>query len=79
MNIYKWETKEEQHEKKNQEVNAQVRQMHQSEIKCNGKTGTYLTCLLQRDWSKCWIERKSRLNVLTLHMRHGLQYRQQRI
>ena len=30
----------------------------QTEIKCNSKTGTYLACLLQTDWSKCWIERK---------------------
>ena len=38
-------TKEEQHEKKNQEINAQVdRCTNQTEIKCNGKTGIYLTC-----------------------------------
>ena len=50
----------------------------QTEIKCNGKTGTYFTCLLQSEWSKCWIERKSGLNVFKLHMKHGQQYRQPR-
>ena len=49
-----------------------------TEIKYNGKTGTYLTCQLQRDWSKLWIGRKSGLDVLTLHMKHGQQYRKQR-
>ena len=34
-----------------------------SETKCNSKTGTYLKCQLQKDWSKLWIGRKSGLNV----------------
>ena len=51
----------------------------QIKIKCNGKTGTYLKCQLQRDWHNHWIERKSGLNVFTLHMKHGKQYRQHRI
>ena len=42
----------------------------QTEAKCNSKTGTYLTSLLQIDWHNCWIERKSGLNVFTLHMKH---------
>ena len=73
-------TKEEQQEKENQEVDAQVRRMHQiKKTKCNGKTGTSLKCQLQRDWGKHWIERKGGLNVLTLHMKHGQKYRQHRI
>ena len=62
------------------------RSMHKSDgytsptdTKCKSKTGTYLKCQLPRDWHKCWIERKSGLNVLTLHMKHGQKYRQQRI
>jgi hypothetical protein len=73
-------SKEEQHEKKNEEINEQVRWLHQSDRnKVQQQDMNLFDISVTKRLEQCWTERKRGLNVLTLDMKHGQQYRQPRI
>jgi hypothetical protein len=73
-------TKEEQQEKENQEVDAQVRQMHQLDRNKMQRQDRHLFEMSVTKRLGQTLDRKKKwINVLKLHVKHGQQYRQHRI